>query len=585
MTTVSPDRLLESSAYVKGALTTSKRLALLRLSQLWQQVDPGDVRGSLDPLLPKVAELMHEQQAAGRQIAWTQAELSAAVATGQEPGGLSLPLSGDRDGRLRGGPSFETALRRVIPGALARIKRGVQPDLAVSESGRMVALQLGSIAHDEARMVTSDVVMAQGSGGAPRMGYARRAEGAHTCDFCRTLATRGPVYRADTAGFRAHRFCDCTTYAVPMESFEVDPKDWAAYQRWASRSVRQSVQTARGAPAFDSISRLDQVNAQIASYEPIVETGNGTEWMRTKLDELRLERNTLLAQGDAGFTPPPGLQRMDPATIDVNYVRSHPFLSTEIPDLPEGTPFSNPERRLARKLAAHHYYYDPNERVGVVVSARHKIKPEHLKAFNETALRAVRQARPDLIDPQAVIVFDLEHPVAAGAMAETWTGGTRIEVSRKILGWSDPAIAARAAARGPYGPHYSISETMGASVEATLLHELGHCNDASFLGRIGDELTPWHQRKVDLYHKWVFTGFADDKDTIHAIKEFAVYGGQSEHMRYLNAIEDGPTLYGRKSPAEMYAEAYAAWRVRDRVRLPKETLEWAADYARAFRWE
>ena len=583
MTKISPQKVIDASAYVKDTLTTSKRLALMALATKWRRVDPANVRGTLKPLLPEIEQLMHEQQALGRQIGWTQGELAAAVATGEEPGSISLPLDAARDGRLRGGPSFANALQRAVPGALARIKSGVRPDAAVADAGRMVALQLGSIAHDEARLVTQDLVLARGGGAAPRMGYARKPEGAHTCDFCRTLATRGPVYSADTAGFRAHRFCDCTTYAVPTESFEVDPNDWAAYQRWASSAARQSVRnTKTGQAALEPVDRLTVVNAQIASYEPIVQAGNGTEWMRSNLDDLYDERTRLT--GSAPSQVSGGLRRIDPSTLNVNTVRSHPFLSKEIPDLPEGTSFSNPERRLGRKLAAHHYYYDPDERVGVVVSAHNKIKPENLRDFNETAVRAVRQARGDLIDPQSIVVFDLEHPVPEGAMASTWTGGSRIEVSRKILGWSDPKVAARATARSPYGPHFSISQEMGSSLEATLLHELGHCTDASFLGRIGDELTPWHQRKVDLYRKWVFTGFNDDKDTIHAIKEFAVYGGQTEHLKYLKTITDGPTLYARSKPAEMYAEAYAAWRVRDRISLPPLTLEWAAEYAREFRW-
>ena len=584
MTKISPETVIDASAYVKDTLTTSKRLALMALATKWRRVDPANVRGTLEPLLPEIEQLMHEQQALGRQIGWTQGELAAAVATGEEPGSISLPLDAARDGRLRGGPSFANALQRAVPGALARIKSGVRPDAAVADAGRMVALQLGSIAHDEARLVTQDLVLARGGGAAPRMGYARKPEGAHTCDFCRTLATRGPVYSADTAGFRAHRFCDCTTYAVPTESFEVDPNDWAAYQRWASSAARQSVRnTKTGQAALEPVDRLTVVNAQIASYEPIVKAGNGTYWMRGRLDELYEERTQLA--GSSPVKVPNGLHRIDPRTLDANTVRSHPFLSKEIPDLPEGTPFSNPERRLARNLAAHHYYYDPDERVGVVVSAHHKIKPEHFRDFNQTALNAARQARADLVNPDAVIVFDLETPVTGGAYAATRLGASRVKVNRGILRWTDPKAAARATARNPYGNHYSISIRANSSVEATLLHELGHDGDATFVGAALGETTGFQQRKIDLYKKWAFGAVdPDDKDTIRAIEEFAVYGGQSEQLRYLKAITDGPTLYGRSNPSEMYAEAYAAWRMRDRLDLPPETLRWAEEFAKEFQW-
>jgi hypothetical protein len=101
------------------------------------------------------------------------------------------------------------------------------------------------------------------------------------------------VYRAETAGFRAHRFCDCTTYAVPRGSFDIEASDWVAYQRWGSGSARSAVKGARTTKVVQSVPRLTLVNAQIASYEPIVQAGNGTEWMRDKLQVLYDERSEL----------------------------------------------------------------------------------------------------------------------------------------------------------------------------------------------------------------------------------------------------------------------------------------------------
>ena len=192
MATISPEKVIDSSAYVQDALTVSKRLALMALAAKWRRVDPADVRGTMEPLLPEIEQLMHEQQALGRQIGWTQGGLAAAVATGEAPGSIPLPLDAARDGRLRGGPPFANALQRAIPGALARISSGVRPDAAVADAGRMVALQLGSIAHDEARLVTQDLVMAQGGGAVPRMGYARKAEGARDASRLPPMAVARP---------------------------------------------------------------------------------------------------------------------------------------------------------------------------------------------------------------------------------------------------------------------------------------------------------------------------------------------------------------------------------------------------------
>lgn len=52
------------------------------------------------------------------------------------------------------------------------------------------------------------------------VGYARNVSG-QGCDFCRMLAGRGAVYRADTADFKSHDNCGCV--AVPV--YDVDLTD------------------------------------------------------------------------------------------------------------------------------------------------------------------------------------------------------------------------------------------------------------------------------------------------------------------------------------------------------------------------
>lgn len=71
-----------------------------------------------------------------------------------------------------------------------------------------------------------------------RAGYARVLTGAESCGFCTMLASRGPVYRSDTAqrrkdGRAYHDNCDCVARLV------VDGRPWegqaeaeALYERW-----------------------------------------------------------------------------------------------------------------------------------------------------------------------------------------------------------------------------------------------------------------------------------------------------------------------------------------------------------------
>lgn len=308
MPTLSPSGVLAASGFVAAELASSKRRSLAALAALWKVADPDDIAGSLSVVLPLIVQVMHAQQAAGRVSAWSQAQLAAGVATGAEPGTITLPISSDRDGRMLSGRTFESVIAPTVPGTLARIGAGAAPGTALQLSQQLVASMVGSVAHDEARATTADVVLRDSGPATSVQGYARRTEGAYTCDFCRMLATRGPVYREDTASFRAHAFCDCTVYAVSMESFTVDPGDWDAYQRWAGRTSEGAASRGATAPRPTSTGgisldqfratappRLTAVEAQIASYEPVIASGNATQWMREQLPRLYAERDALLA--------------------------------------------------------------------------------------------------------------------------------------------------------------------------------------------------------------------------------------------------------------------------------------------------
>lgn len=313
MPTLSPDDVLAASDFVARELDRTKRRALAALSAMWETADPDDVAGSLGRFNPLVVQVMHQQQAAGRVTAWTQAQLAASVASDALPGEAALGISAARDGLMLSGASFEQVIAPTVPGVLSRIAAGVDPGTALDMAQRIQASMVGSVAHDEARATTQDVV--EGSTGDARHidGYARKTEGSWTCDFCRMLASRGPVYSKDSGAFRSHAFCDCTVYAVAMSDFTTSPGDWAAYQRWAKRTPRGA--TATGSAAAPGLSivgkptatggislqqfnaaapgRLAGVEAQIASYEPVLANESGTAWMRAQMSRLYAERDAL----------------------------------------------------------------------------------------------------------------------------------------------------------------------------------------------------------------------------------------------------------------------------------------------------
>jgi hypothetical protein len=293
MPRLSPSDVLAASAFVALELDRSKRQALAALAQLWRVVDPRDIPGTLTPVLPLIVQVMHQQQAAGRVTAWSQAQLAISVAVpAVTPGTATLPLSGTRDGRMPSGATFEAVIAPTTWGVLSRIGKGATREQALDTGRRLVTSMVGSVGHDEARATTADVVR---GGGHARVvtGYARQAEGP-TCDFCLTLATRGPVYSEESAGFEAHAFCDCSVYAIAMEDFTVNPDEWDAYQRWSSRTPRGATSSSASRAATGTPSRAATLDAQIASYDATLAAGNGTQWMRDQMPRLNAERDALL---------------------------------------------------------------------------------------------------------------------------------------------------------------------------------------------------------------------------------------------------------------------------------------------------
>lgn len=131
------------------------------------------------------------------------------------------------------------------------VRRRVSPYLVADEAAGMTQVVAGRIsasvarhAHAAGRAMVADTAMVGeviDAGGRPRRaGFARVLTGAESCGFCTMLASRGPVYKEDTAlrrkdGRSYHDNCDCVSRLV------VDGRPWegqaeadALYSRWKS---------------------------------------------------------------------------------------------------------------------------------------------------------------------------------------------------------------------------------------------------------------------------------------------------------------------------------------------------------------
>lgn len=291
MPTLTASDVLDASDFVAGELNRSKRASLIALAQLWSTIDPADIQRTVALISPMLVQLMQAQQLFGRRVGWLQAQLAIAMALGIEPGTATLPVGlVDVSGTMRSGAPFEAVVQPTAPGMLARISGGMTATESIAAGASIMAGMLGSIAHDEAR-ATAQACLTSNRGDARVLrGYARRAEGASTCDFCRMLATRGPVYTQDTAGFRAHGFCDCTVYVVPRGSFRATDDDLEAYGRW--KNVARARKPSTSTIDVSLQGRLATIENQIAALEvePV------PAWAARRLETLYGYRADILAQ-------------------------------------------------------------------------------------------------------------------------------------------------------------------------------------------------------------------------------------------------------------------------------------------------
>lgn len=105
------------------------------------------------------------------------------------------------------------SLTATGPATLKRLTgRGVPVGRAAGTAAAAVAGAASRLTADGGRQTIVDTVTAD-----PQALGWRRVGDAAPCAFCAMLISRGPVYRADTVGFRAHDQCGCAAEPVYRE--------------------------------------------------------------------------------------------------------------------------------------------------------------------------------------------------------------------------------------------------------------------------------------------------------------------------------------------------------------------------------
>jgi hypothetical protein len=191
-----------------------------QMHTLFRVLDPANLDRTVERWLSLAVPLVQAQRtkssaAAGRYVAaFRTAETGAAIA----------PVLAD----TAPAAALLTSLTVTGPVALKRAAaRGVELDQAVD----LATVQVGKAAMRHALNGGRDTITQTVSSDPRALGWARAVSG-KPCAFCAMLASRGPVYAKDTAGFDAHDGCSCSAEPVYSAAASWPPGGQQYRQLW-----------------------------------------------------------------------------------------------------------------------------------------------------------------------------------------------------------------------------------------------------------------------------------------------------------------------------------------------------------------
>lgn len=194
------------------ALTEAHRVAQVRTAaatladivSAWRLLDPARLDAT-SPIYARVAAAIiagRRAESSNTAAAYLRAFRSAEGV----PGVLDVALAGELPAEL-----VATTIRVTGPVAIkAGTAAGGKPFSAITDAA------LSETAASGIRLVLAggrDTVQRTIARDPAALGYARVTDGS-PCAFCAMLAGRGPVYKAGTSRFRAHKRCGCTAEPV-----------------------------------------------------------------------------------------------------------------------------------------------------------------------------------------------------------------------------------------------------------------------------------------------------------------------------------------------------------------------------------
>lgn len=199
--TLSAARLTEGHRLAQARIA-ARTVQLVRAS--WALLDPGDLDGSVGRWLDVTVPLVVRQRRQSVRLAGRYLQAFRAIEAGLTDRWVPvLDVPDELDAII-------TSL--TVTGPVA-IKQQVAKLVPAETASSAAQAKAAAAAMRHALNGGRESIIRSVRADTKALGWARVVSG-RPCAFCAMLASRGPVYRAETVGFQAHDNCSCSAEPV-----------------------------------------------------------------------------------------------------------------------------------------------------------------------------------------------------------------------------------------------------------------------------------------------------------------------------------------------------------------------------------
>lgn len=268
---------------------------LLATQRALESIDDSDVAGGFRKIAPELAAARMQARRDAIAATTQQARESAARAIGVDLGWRYLDEEAWTGAQIQG--QHASRMLGFAQWMEQQQTAGMEPVELRARATTLSQQIAGTEVHDVARKSTAEI-----SGNSPIMGRIQRIAEAGACDVCRQRATRGAVfYTVEASRASDHANCRCKVKEVTSLSAIRRTREEGAIA-WQNSELAAKPNPFRGkgvhvdpaltAPGAQTPERMVSIQAQLASFEPLVADGKGTAWMNGQVEQLRAELAT-----------------------------------------------------------------------------------------------------------------------------------------------------------------------------------------------------------------------------------------------------------------------------------------------------